>query len=192
MKRIRLNTRFIAEEAVPELLTIGMIPFTLLACFCEFVHGFIDTTLCAIVFLLCSWSAGYREWQSVKKKVSKLHFWIFALSFLTVMACGTKLYAMTDMSEMHRLLVLALVMLPCILIAVKYNNAIHTVEKYEENDREQRIALAGYKALWTVVSVLLAYSACFWAVYYWGDVLSNLVGVARLESWQMAMHNMLD
>lgn len=192
MSRIRLNTRFLATEGIPEIMTIGMIPFMMLAYFCGWVHGGIDTTFCVVVCFLCVWSAGYKEWQSVKEKISRLHFGIFGLSYLTVMACGTKLYAMTDMSEMHKLFVLAIVMVPCVMIAVNYLNTIRMAEKIEEKDRKHRIAVAGYKALWAVAGLLLAYSACFWLVYYCGEALTSYFGISRFESWQVALHNMLD
>lgn len=109
-----------------------------------------------------------------------------------MMAVGAKLYAMTDTASSSRLFILAVAMAPCLLIGVGYNNAIRKAELYEEKDRGQHIAVAGYHALWTIVIFLIAYSACFWIIFYFGDALSNLLGITRLESWQVAMHNMLD
>ena len=193
MKRIRLNTRFIAEEAVPVFLTVGMIPFCMLAYFCEWVHGFIDTTLCAVVFLLCVWSTGYREWEEVKNKmVSKLHFGIFAFSFLFFISVITKLYAMTDAASSSKLFIIAIAMVPYLIIGAGYNNSISRAEKCEEKDREHHAAVEGYHALWNVAIFLLVYSACFWAVYYWGSELSACFGISRFESWQATMHNLLN
>lgn len=186
----KINTRFIAEEAVPELLTIGMIPFCMLAYFCEWVHGVIDTALCAVVFLLCVWSTGYREWEEVKNKISKLHYGIFAFCFLFMIALGTKLYSMTEIVSSSKLLILTIAIVSCLLIGVGYNKTICRAEKYEEKDREHRIAMAGYHALWTVAIFILVYSAFFWAIYYFGDALSDFIGVSRLATWQTAMHNM--
>lgn len=187
MKKIKVNTRFLATEGIPQLLTIGMIPFMMLALFSGWTHG-IDTALCAITCLLCIWSMGYSEWLEVKEKISKLHFGIFGVSYLTVMACCTKLYAMTDVSETQKLFILAVIMIPCVIIAAGYVKAYHRAEKFEENDRERRIAMAGYKALWTVALFLLVYAAFFWIVYFWGSSLADLFGIERLESWQAAMN----
>lgn len=191
MKKVRLNTKFLAEEGIPEIMTVCIIPTTMLAYFCGWCHGGVETSLCAVVFLLCAWSAGYREWQEVKEKVSRLLFGVFCLSFLAVMVCGAKLYAMTDIRDVNRLLVLALVMLPSILIAHKYNNTIRKAEKFEK-DREHRMAVQEYYPLWAVAAFLLAYSACFYAIYYFGDSLSEFFSLPRLSAWQAAIHNTLD
>lgn len=192
MNRIRVNTKFLATEGIPELITVGMIPFTLLAYFNEWVHGPIETALCAVVFLLCTWSLGYSEWLEVRSKISRLHFCVFCMSFLAVMACGAKLYAMSNTSQMQSLFTLAIVIVPSIMIGVGYNNAIRKAEVYEEKNREHHIAVAGYKALWTVAIFLIAYSVCFLAIFYFGDALSNLFGISRFETWQVAMHNILN
>lgn len=187
---MKINTKFLATEGIPEILTVGMIPFTMLALFCGWAKGSIELTLCTIVLLLCIWSVGYSEWLEVKGKISRLHFGIFGLSYLTVIALGGKLYAMTETASTHKLFILAIVMAPCIMIAVRYNNAIDKAEKLEEKDREAHIAAEGYEALWTVAILLLVYSFCFWAVYCWGDALSVFTGYPRLESWQAAMHSL--
>lgn len=192
MKKIRLNTKFLATEGIPELLTVAMIPLTLLAYFCQWVHGFIDTALCAVVFLLCVWSTGYREWEEVKNKmISKLHFGIFAFCFLFMIALGTKLYSMTDASS-SKLFILAITMVPCLIIGAGYNNSIRRAEAFTEEEKDHRVAQAGYHALWTVAIFLLAYSACFMTIFYFGDALTDFFTMPRLGAWQAAMHNMLN
>lgn len=132
MKKIRLNTKFLATEGIPELLTIGMIPFTMLAYFCGWCHGSVETISCAVVFVLCTWVAGCRKLHEVKNNISRLHFGVFGLSFLFMMAVGVKLYAMTDTASSSRLFILAVAMAPCLLIGVGYNNTIRKAEEYEE------------------------------------------------------------
>ena len=145
MKKIRLNTRFLATEGIPQLLTVAMIPFTMIVYFSGWLRGGIETTICASVFFLCSWSLGYAEWKLVRGKISKLHFGIFCASFLFMMAVGAKLYAMTDTASSSRLFILAVAMAPCLLIGVGYNNTIRKAEEYEEKDKEHHIAVAGIK-----------------------------------------------
>lgn len=190
--KVRLNTKFLATEGVPELLTVGMIPFTMLAYFCDWVHGGVETTMCAGVCLLCIWSTCYREYQNVQDRISKLHFAVFCAAFLSVFAIVTKLYAMTEATSTQKLFFVAIAVVPCLIVCASYNNAVHKAEKCEEKDKERRKTLAGYKALWTVAIFLLAYSACFWAVYFWGDTLGDLLGMSRLSVWQVAMHNILN
>ena len=50
MKKIRLNTRFLATEGIPQLLTVAMIPFTMIVYFSGWLRGGIETTICASVF----------------------------------------------------------------------------------------------------------------------------------------------
>lgn len=190
MKKIRLNTKLLATEGIPQLLTVGIVPVTTLAYFCGWVNGVVETTFCAVVFMLSVFSIGYSEWELVKGRISKLHFALFGMSFLGILTLGTKLYAMTEATSTQKLFFLAFAMLPCLMVGASYNNAIHKAEKYEEKDREHRIAMAGYHALWTVAIFLLVYSACFWAIYYFGDALSDFIGVSRLAAWQTAMHSM--
>lgn len=192
MKKIKLNTKFLATEGIPQLLTVGIVPATSLAYFCGWVNGVVDTTFCAVVFMLSVFSIGYSEWELVKGKISKLHFGLFGVAFLCLSTLGSKLYAMTEATSTQKLFVLAVVMLPCLMVYANYNNSVHKAEKYEEKDRERCMALAGYKALWSVTIFLLAYSACFRAVYYFGDALSDFLGTSRLAAWQTAMHNMLN
>lgn len=192
MKKIRFNIRFLATEGVPEIVTVGMIPFTMLALFCGWVHGGFEITLCAIVFMLCTWSTCYREYQEVQDRISKLHFGLFCISFLFTMALGAKLYAMTDTTSTRKLMAMMIFMMPCLMINVGYNSAIRRAEQFEDIDRERRIALAGYKALLTVAIIVLSYSVCFMTVYYWGDTLSALFGFTKIELWQMTFHNMLN
>ena len=52
MKEIRLNTRFLATEGIPQLLTVAMIPFTMIVFFSGWLRGGIETTICASVFSL--------------------------------------------------------------------------------------------------------------------------------------------
>lgn len=92
MKKIRLNTRFLVTEAVPLLLAVEV----MLWYFCGWMREGAETTLCAVVFLLCTWSAVYGEWKLVRGKISKLRFGIFCASFLFMLAVMTKLFAMTE------------------------------------------------------------------------------------------------
>lgn len=122
-----------------------MIPFTMLAYFCGWCHGSVETISCAVVFVLCTCVAGCRKLQEVKNNISRLHFGVFGLSFLFMMAVGVKLYAMTDTASSSRLFILAGAMAPCLLIGVGYNNTIRKAEEYEEKDKEHHIAVAGIR-----------------------------------------------
>lgn len=192
MKKIRLNTRFLATEGIPQLLTVGMIPFTMLVFFSGWLRGGVETTICVAVFLLCTWSVGYGEWKLVRDKISKLHFGIFCVSFLFVLALALKLFAMTEVSSSHKIFALSMAILPCLVIAAGYNATIRRSETFAEENKEYCIAQAGYKALRVVATFILWYFAFFLVVYYWGNDISACLGQPRLESWQMAMHRLLN
>ena len=83
--------------------------------------------------------------QEGKNNISRLHFGVFGLSFLFMMAVGVKLYAMQDNASYSRLFILAVAMAPCLLIGVGYNNTIRKAEEYEEKDKEHHIAVAGIR-----------------------------------------------
>ncbi len=190
--KIRLNTRFLATKGIPKLLTVMMIPFTMLVYFSGWLRGGVETTICAVVFLLCTWSVGYGEWKLVRDKISKLHFGIFGVSFLFVLALAIKLFAMTETSSILKSFALSMAVVPCVIIAAGYNNTIRRAEKVEEKYKERYIAQAGYKALWTIAMALLVYSVFFLAVYYRGSGLSAYFGMPRFESRQTAMQNILN
>lgn len=192
MKKIRLNTQFLATEGIPQLLTVAMIPFTMIVYFSGWLRGGIETTICVSVFLLCTWSIGYGEWKLVHGKISKLHFAIFCASFLFINALPIKLFTMTEISSNLKIVALTMAIVPSLAIVAAYNNTIRRAEKWEEEYKERRVAQAGYKALGVVAIALLGYSAFFLVVYCWGNELSSCFGMPRIGSWQMAMHRLLE
>lgn len=129
MKKIKLNNKYIATQGLPGLITVELIPLSMFAIACGWVHGSIGTIVCVLVCLLCTWSAGYSEWLNAKGKVSKLHFGLFCMSFLVTMAVGAAVCAMTEISTTLKLLFVAMSLALNFMFFIEYNNAIHRAEK---------------------------------------------------------------
>lgn len=166
---LQLNEMKKITEGIPQLLTVTMIPFTMLVYFSGWLRGVIETTICAVVFLLCTLSVGYGEWKLVHGKISKLYFGLFCGSFLFILALAMKMYAMTGVSSNLKVFALSMAVVPCLMIVAGYNATIRRAEKWNEKCNERHIAQSGYKALWAVAIALLGYSAFFFVVYYWGQ-----------------------
>ena len=162
MKKIRLNTRFLVNEGIPEIMTLGVALYIVCVFVNDWIHGVISTIFSAIVFGLSAWSVCSREYSEVKGKVSKLHFTVFELSFLAMMLGFAKLYAMSEQGTMVQLSFGFIVIAQFLLIGWTYNNAIHCEQ---ENDEYRK--RAGYHALWIFAMFFILY-AIFWGIIYFG------------------------
>ena len=182
---MKFNTRLLTQ-----LLAVCMIPFTMLVFFSGWLHPGVETTVCAAVFILTTSWLAYDQWQKVRGMISLLHFGIFLASLLCIIALATKLFCMTEIGSVRKVFVLSMAVVPGIVIAAAYNNTIRRAETFAE-EKERRVAQAGYKALWRVVIFLLLYSVCFLAIYFWGNELTDFLGQPRLEAWQSALHHVL-
>lgn len=182
----RINYKFLLTEGIPELTTIGLIPFIILAFCSGWIHGTINTIFSIIVLVLCTSSAIYREHMTAKDKVSKTLFGIFCLSF-TIMIVSMSLLYSTGNRSIETLLWFVVALYQAVAVGYVYCIAWNEADKAKQ---KQKVKAACRNILKQLAAAFVAAAALLLCTYMWGSEMADIFGMSRLESWQIALHRL--
>lgn len=182
----RINYKFLLTEGIPELTSIGLIPFIILAFCSGWIHGTINTIFSVIVLVLCTSSAIYGEYMTVKDRVSKTLFGIFCLSS-TIMIVSMSLLYSTGSRSIETLLCLAAALYQAVAVGYVYCVAWNEADKAKQ---KQKIKAACRNIQKQLVVAFVFTTALLICIYLWGSEMADFFGTSRLESWQIALHRL--